>query len=93
MNSVYRPLTNSVQEELGLRGEVVIDDIVQQRDVYTTSSNISHKEHHGFPMHKFPYVDLSGSLIERAVDIGTLQTFWWKQLEIKIKEVKNSTKK
>lgn len=35
-------LTNSVQEELGLGGEVIVDDIVQQGDVYTTSSDISH---------------------------------------------------
>ncbi len=31
-----------MQEELGLGGEVVVDDIVQHGDVYTSSSNISH---------------------------------------------------
>lgn len=36
-------------------------------------------------MHKFPYVDLSGSLIEGTVDVGTVQTFWRKQLGNKIK--------
>lgn len=64
-------LTNSVQE-FGLGGEVVIDDIIQQGDVYTTSSNISHQKHHGFPVHKFPNVDLPGSLIKGTVDVGTL---------------------
>lgn len=72
---MHKPLTNSVQEELGLGGEVVVDDIVQHGDVYTTSSNISDKQNHGFPIHKLPDVDLPGSLIEGAVDVGTLQTF------------------
>lgn len=73
--SMYKQLTNSVQEEFGLGREVVVDDVVQQGDVYTTSSNISHNQHHGFPMHKFPYVDLPGSLIKGTVDVGTLHTF------------------
>lgn len=64
-----------MQEELGLGWEVVVDDIVEHGDVYTTSSDISHNKHHGFPMHKFPYVDLPGSLIEGTVDVGALQTF------------------
>lgn len=64
-----------MQEEFGLRGEVVVDDVVQQGNVYTTSSNISHKQHHGFPVHKFPNIDLSGSLIEGTVDVSTLHTF------------------
>lgn len=32
--------TNSVQVELGFGGEVVVDDIVQQGDVYTASSHV-----------------------------------------------------
>lgn len=64
-----------MQEELGLGGEVVVDDIVQQGDVYSASSNISDNQHHGFPICKFPDVDLPGSLIKGAVDVGTLQTF------------------
>lgn len=64
-----------MQEELGLGGEVVVDDIVQHGNVNTTSSNIRHNEHHGFPVREFPYVDLSGSLIEGAVDVGTLDAF------------------
>lgn len=75
-----------MQEELGLRREVVVDDIVQQGDVYTTGSHVSHYQHHGFPMHEFPYVDLSGSLVEGAVDVGTLQTLGGKQLGIEMKE-------
>lgn len=67
-------LTNSVQEQLGFGREVVVDDVVQQGDVDTTSSNVSHKQHHGFPMHKFPNIDLSGSLIEGTVDVSTLHT-------------------
>lgn len=74
-------LTNSVQEQFGLRGEVVVDNIVQQGDVYTTSSNISHQQHHGLPMHKFPNIDLSGGLIEGTVDVGTLHTLQGQQLE------------
>lgn len=61
-----------MQEKFGLGGEVVIDDIVQQGDVYTTSCHISHKKHRSFPMHKFPYVDLPSSLIKGTVDVGTL---------------------
>lgn len=91
MHSVCKPLTNSVQEKLGLGGEVVVDDIVQQGDVYTTSSNISHKKHHDFSVHKLPNVDLSCSLIKGTVYVGTLYAFWRKQLEIKIKEGKKFT--
>lgn len=69
------PLTNSVQEQFGFGGEVVVDDVVQQGDVDTASSNISHEQHHGFPMHKFPNIDLSGSLIEGTVDVSTVHTF------------------
>lgn len=76
-----------MQEEFGLGGEVVVDDVVQQGDVYTTSSNISHNQHHGFPMHKFPNVDLPGSLIEGTVDVGTLHTFQGQQLESKTQEI------
>lgn len=64
-----------MQKQLGLGGEVVVDDIVQQGDVYTTSSNISHKQHHGFPICKFSNVDLPGSLIKGTVDVGTIHTF------------------
>ena len=39
---MYEPLTNSVQEQLGLGGEVVVDDIVQHGDVDTTSGNVRH---------------------------------------------------
>lgn len=74
-NSVSKPLTNSMQEEFGLGGEVVVDNVVQQGDVYTTSSNVRHNQHHGFPMHKLPNVDLPGGLIQGAVDVGTIQTF------------------
>lgn len=77
----FFPLTNSVQEQFGFGGEVVVDDVVQQGDVYTASSNIGHEQHHGFPMHKFPNIDLSGSLIEGTVDVSTLHTFWGQQLK------------
>lgn len=64
-----------MQEQLGLGGEVVVDDIVQHGDVDTTSSNIRHNQHHGSAMHKLPYIDLSGGLIEGAVDVSTLHSF------------------
>lgn len=67
--------TDSVQEEFCFGREVVIDDVVQQGDVYTTSCNISDDKHHGFPVHKLPDVDLPGSLIEGAVDVGALDAF------------------
>lgn len=37
-------------------------------------------------MHKLPNVDLSGGLIEGAVDVGALYAFCSQQLEIKTKE-------
>lgn len=62
-----------MQEQLGLGWEVVVDDIVQQGDVYTTGCHVSHNQHHGFPMHELPDVDLPGGLVQGAVDVGTLQ--------------------
>lgn len=82
--SVLRPLTDSVQEQFGLRRKVVVDDIVQQRDVYTTSSNVSHNQHHGFPVHKLANVDLSGRLVEGTVNVRTLHALREQQLESKI---------
>ena len=38
-------------------------------------------------MHKFPDVDLSGGLVEGAVDVSTVQTFWSKQLKSKNKNM------
>lgn len=72
---MYKPRTNSVQEKLGLGREVVVDDIVQQGDIYATSSNISHNKHHGFSVHKLPNVDLSCGLIEGTVYVGTFDAF------------------
>lgn len=81
---VLQPLTDSVQEQFGLRRKVVVDDIVQQRDVYATSSNVSHNQHHGFPVHKLADVDLSGRLVERTVNVRTLHALREQQLESKM---------
>lgn len=55
--------TNSVQKELGLGGEVIIDDVVQEWDVDTTSCHVSHQQHHCFAVDKATNVDLSGRLV------------------------------
>lgn len=81
-----------MQEEFSFGGEVVIDDIVQQGDVYTTSCNIGDKEHHGFSVHKLPNVDLSGSLIQGAVDVGTLYALWRQELQKASEFLVNCTK-
>lgn len=75
MRSKNEAPTDSVQEEFCFGGKVVIDDIVQQGDVYTTSCYIGDNKHHGFPVHKLPDVDLPGSLVEGAVDVGALDAF------------------
>lgn len=93
MRSLSKPLTNSVQEKLGLGWEVVVDDVVQQGDVYTTGSNIGHKKHHSFSVHKLPDVDLSGSLIQGAVYVSTLDALRRKQLEIKMKTFRTNLHK
>lgn len=71
-----------MQKELGFGREVVVDDIVQQRDVYTTSCHISDNKYHRFPMHKLPYVDLPGSLIQSTVDVGTFYSLSGQKLKI-----------
>lgn len=64
-----------MQEELRLGWEVVVDDVVQHGYVYTASGDISHEQHHGFPVHKFTNVDLPSGLIESTVDVGALDAF------------------
>lgn len=83
---VRKPPTDSVQEQLGFGGEVVVDDVVQQGDVDTASSHVRHKQHHRSPVHKLPDVDLPGGLIQRAVDVGALDAFRRQKLEIKTNE-------
>lgn len=74
--------TDSVQEELGLGGEVVVDDVVQQGDVYTASSHVCNNQHHGLAVDKFTNVDLPGSLVQGTVDVGTLHALRGQQLSI-----------
>lgn len=61
-----------MQKELGLGGEVIIDDVVQERDVDTTSRHVRHQQHHGFAMDEATNVDLPGRLVQSTVDVRTL---------------------
>lgn len=88
--SVSQPLTDSVQEQFGLRRKVVVDDIVQQRDVYTAGSNVRHNQHHGFPVHKLADVDLSGRLVEGAVNVRALHALRGQQLDSKTGQKQDS---
>lgn len=63
--------TNTVQEELRFGREAVVDDIVQHGDVKPTGSYICHQQHLALAMGKLGNVDLAGSLVQRAVDVGT----------------------
>lgn len=72
-----------MQEQLGFGGEVIIDDIVQERDVDTASCHVRHQQHHCFAMDKASNVDLSGRLVQSAVYVRTLNSLWSQQLAIK----------
>lgn len=69
-----------MQEEFGLGWEIVIYDIVQQGDVDTAGSHVSHNQHHGPPVHKLPNVDLPSRVVEGTVNVGTLYAFRGEQL-------------
>lgn len=66
--------TNSVQKELGFGGEVIIDDIVQERDVNTAGCHIRHQQHHCFAVDKATDVDLSRRLVQSTVYVRTLDS-------------------
>lgn len=63
-----------MQEELGLGGEVIIDDVVQEWDVDTASCHVRHQQHHRLAMDKATNADLSGCLVQSAVYVRTLDS-------------------
>jgi hypothetical protein len=65
--STGRP-SNSMYEDLWLRREVVVDDVVDVWHVYTTRGNISDNEDTRKPRTKFLNLFLSCSLVEVSVD-------------------------
>lgn len=67
-------LTDSVQEEFGFAGEVVVDDVVQQRDVDTARRHIRHQQQHHLTMNKATNADLTSRLIQSTVDAGAVHT-------------------
>lgn len=73
-----------MQKELGLGGEVIIDDVVQERDVDTASRHVRHQQHHRFPVDKPTDVDLPGRLVQSAVYVRTIDSLRSQQLVKKI---------
>lgn len=75
-----RLLTHTVQEELALGREAVVDDIVQQRDVQAPSGQVSHDEGGALAMCEFGQVDLAGRLVQGAIDMGAAHPLGHQQL-------------
>lgn len=63
-----------MQKELSLGGEVVIDDVVQERDVDTASRHVRHQQHHCLAMDEATDVDLPGCLVQSTVDVRALNS-------------------
>ena len=56
-------------EEFGLGGEVVVDDVVEQRDVDTPGGQVRHQQHAALLVAELGHADLTRGLIERAVRV------------------------
>ena len=71
-----------MQEQLGLGGKVVVDDVVQQGDVDTARRHVRHDQHHGLPVDKLADVDLPGGLVQSTVDVRTLHPLQGEELHM-----------
>lgn len=69
-----------MQEQLGLGGEAVVDDIVQHGDVEPTGSHIGDQQHWALALGELGDVDLAGGLVQRAVDVSAADALGRQQL-------------
>lgn len=56
--------TDTMQEELGLGGEAVVDDIVQHGDVEPASGHVGDQQHWALALGELGDVDLAGGLVQ-----------------------------
>lgn len=75
-----RLLTHAVQEELALGREAVVDDVVQQRDVQASGGQVSDNEGRALAVCELGEVDLTGCLVQGAVDVGAAHPLGRQQL-------------
>lgn len=72
--------TNAVQEELGLGGEAVVDDVVQHGDVEPAGGHVGDQQHRALALGELGDVDLAGGLVQRAVDVRAADALGCQQL-------------
>lgn len=62
-------LTDSVNKQLGLGGEVVVDDIIEHGDIDPSGRQVGHDHHQRAPVLELSDVDFPSRLVQRAVDV------------------------
>lgn len=72
--------TDTMQEQLALGGEAEVDDIVQHGDVQPPGSHVGDQQHWALALGELGNVDLAGSLVQRAVDVGAADALCRQQL-------------
>lgn len=72
--------TDTMQEQLGLGGEAVVDDVVQHGDVEPAGSHIGDQQHRALALGELGDVDLAGGLVQRAVDVCAADALGRQQL-------------
>lgn len=73
-------LTYTVQEQLALGREAVVDDVVQQRDVQAPGCQVRHDEGGALAERELGEVDLAGRLVQGTVDVGAAHPLGRQQL-------------
>lgn len=73
-------LTHTVQEELALGREAVVDDVVQQRDVQAAGRQVRHDEGGALAVGELGQVDLAGRRVQGTIDVGAAHPLCCQQL-------------
>ena len=70
-----------MDEELRFGGKVVVDDVVQQRDVDPPRGQVGHQQDGGLLRAELCHLDLARGRVERAVAVGAGDAGGGQQLE------------
>lgn len=73
-------LTHTVQEQLALGREAVVDDIVQQGDVQAPGGQVRDDERGALAVRELGQVDFTGRLVQGTVDVGAAHALGRQQL-------------
>ena len=73
-------LTNTMHKQLGLGREVVVDDVVQLRNVDATCCQVCDNHDLDLSLLELGHVDLASCLVQGAVDIGAADSTLGQQL-------------